>query len=396
MVDTIGIPCAEGVMPWSTRSTVEARLQLIRLVEAGEPIAAAARECGVSRPTAYKWLERYRENGEEGLEDRSTAPHSIPHRTPRSVVEKCLQVRRQYPTWGPKKIRAWLRLKEPGIDWPAVSTIGYWLDKAGLVERRRYRVRTPRATEPLVHAVEPNDVWSIDFKGQFRLGNGRYCYPLTVTDNATRYILGITALTSTHAEPVAAVMHELFARYGLPKRIRSDNGTPFVTQGTAGLSKVNVVWLAHGIRHERIRPGKPQENGRHERMHLTLKQETARPPCFTLAQQQERFELFIDYFNNQRPHEALEQVTPGSAYAPSPRRAGEELELEYECDLVQYVRAAGSIRLWGTNIHISEALVGYPVGLTELEEDVWLCHFAHVSLGLLERGDTKLTKLDHI
>lgn len=382
-------------MPWSTRNDVDCRKEFIEKVLAGESVAEAARACGVSRQTGHKWLRRFNERGEDGLDSRSRAPESIPHKTAPELIERCLQVRRRYPTWGPKKIRGALLIEEPSIAWPAASTIGSWLDKAGMVERRRWRLRTPPSSQPLSHAKAPNDVWSVDFKGEFRLGDGSYCYPLTVTDNASRYILGIVGLPDTKGAGVAAAMRGLFETYGLPERIRSDNGSPFASRGPRGLSAVSVQWVVQGITHERIRPGQPQENGRHERMHLTLKQETTRPAADSLTPQQQRFDLFRTYFNTERPHEALNQQTPASAYQASAKRPDAVPAIEYDqADDVCYVYKNGGIRFRGTTFHIGEAFVDCPVGLKEVEEDLWMVHFASMPLGFIEKGDDKLTRYE--
>jgi transposase InsO family protein len=382
-------------MPWMSRNNVDCRKEFVDKVEAGTSVAEAARACGVSRQTGYKWLKRFKEKGDEGLEDRSRAPSRIPHRTAPELVERCLMVRRRYPSWGPRKIRAFLLLENPSASWPASSTIGEWLDKAGLVQRRKWRRRTPPSTYPLSHAKEPNDVWSIDFKGQFRVGNGQYCYPLTVTDNATRFIIGITALENTRGFGVEAAMEPIFDRFGLPERIRSDNGSPFASRGPAGLSSLSVGWHIQGIFHERIRPGHPQENGRHERMHLTLKNETARPAAATIKAQQERFDAFITYFNEQRPHEAIGQKTPASSYKSSSRRPDPDPGIIYDtADDVRYVYSNGGMRIKDKTVHIGEAFAGCPVALREIDADVWTVRFADIPLGLLEKGDTKLARFD--
>jgi len=381
-------------MPWKCRSAMECRQLLVKAVESGTSVAQAAKEAGVSRQVAHEWLKRHREGGDEALNDLSRAPHAVPGKTPDELIERCLQLRRQNPTWGPKKVRAWLAASEPDVEWPSASTVGEWLDRAGLVERRKWRVRFPGSTTPLSHAEKANDVWSIDFRGQFRLGNGAYCYPLTVTDNATRFLLLCTALTTTSAREAREPLRKLFQARGLPAAIRSDNGSPFATHGVCGLSALSALWRALGIRHERIAPGHPEQNGRHERMHLTLKQETTRPAAHDQSSQQQRFDRFQEYFNHRRPHEAIGQVTPGSLYQNSTRRwDGEELSIEYDTtDDVKHVAANGSVKWRGTTVHIGDALVGFPIGFKEISDNVWQVHFTDLVLGILEPGETRLSK----
>lgn len=310
-------------------------------------------------------------------------------------MERCLQVRRQYPSWGPRKIRAWLQARDPAVAWPAASTIGEALERLGLVERRRFRLRTPPSTAPLAHASQPNDVWSIDFKGQFRLGNGEYCYPLTVTDNASRMLLACVGRPNTQGEGVRAVLEDLFAEYGLPTAIRSDNGAPFASCGVAGLSSLSSWWTALGIRVERIAPGRPDQNGRHERMHLTLKQETTRPAAQCLEGQQRRFDEFRKYFNEIRPHEAIGQKTPASLYTPAIRAyKPEDVSLAYDnFDDVRYVSRKGLIGFGGQKVHIGQGLRDCPVGLREIDDGIWLVSYAHIPLGLIERGERSLSPL---
>lgn len=383
-------------MPWRCRSIMEARREFVDLVgEGGLSVAEAARRCGISRPTAYRWLARFKEEGEAGLKDRSRAPRVIPHKTPEAIEEQVLQVRRQYPTWGPKKIRGWLTRREPSMDWPAASTMGEILERAGMVMPRRLRRRTPPSTTPLSHAVQPNDVWSLDFKGQFRLGNGRYCYPLTVTDNVSRMLLGCFALEATRGQEVRQCLEAVFTQYGLPRAFRSDNGSPFASRGLLGLSALGAWWMTLDIRHERIAPGHPEQNGRHERMHLTLKRETTRPPAHGLGGQQERFDRFRVYFNEERPHESLGQVPPATVHQTSARPYREAEPFDYSrFDDVRVVKRGGAIGFRRSNIGITAALEGHEVGLLELDDDVWLVHFCGQDIGLFELGETSLSVLE--
>lgn len=382
-------------MPWDVRSIMDARMDFIGMVrEQGLSVAEASQRCGVSRQTAYKWLRRFAQSGTEGLADLSRAPHHVPHRTAEGIEARVVQLRRQYPSWGPRKLRAWLARSEPGVAWPAASTMGDMLDRAGLTVPRRVRRRVPASTTPLSHVTRPNQVWSIDYKGQFRLGNGRLCYPLTVTDNASRMLLGCYALENTRHDLARACLRDVFARYGVPDAIRSDNGSPFASNGLLGLSALSAWWRTLGIVHERIEVGHPEQNGRHERMHLTLKQETTRPAADCHQSQQQRFDQFRRYFNEDRPHQALDMRTPASVHEANGRAYVEPEPWDVSrYDEVRVVRLDGTIKFGGRLVHISQALAGHEVGLIELEDDVWLVGFCDLLLGLFERGDTSLSDL---
>lgn len=363
---------------------------------AGMSIAEACRVAGVSRKTGHKWLKRFDEGGVEALADRSKAPHHTPGKTDSSTEEYVVELRRRYPTWGARKLRAILIRRHPGRQWPASSTIHDILHRHGLVEARRKRRPKNEPTTPLGHATSPNEVWSVDYKGQFRLGDGSYCYPLTVTDNYSRMLLGCFALPGTHTASARACMEEVFQLWGLPVRIRSDNGVPFSSRGVCGLSRLSAWWTQLGVKHERIERGKPQQNGRHERMHLTLKQETARPAAKDAASQQVRFDEFMDIFNHVRPHEALGQTPPATHYEPSRATMPAELEpLAYpECDVVKRVSKKGTVKLRSGGLFIGESLATQYVGLLELEDGVWLARFADMDLGFFEVGDTRLSPLE--
>lgn len=382
-------------MPWEVTSVMEARQRFLEKLESGESMSEACRESHVSRVTGYKWQERYAKEGTSGLKDRSRRPQRSPQKTPVALEERVLQTKRQHRSWGPKKIRALLVHREPLVDWPAVSTMGEILSRAGMVDERKTRQKVPRSTEPLSHAVDPNDLWSLDFKGEFRLLNGKYCFPLTVTDNASRMILGCFSLSSTEGSGVRASLERVFDQYGLPKSFRSDNGAPFASRGLLGLSTLSSWWLSLGILHERTEPGHPEQNGRHERMHLTLKKETTRPPAQDHAGQQIRFDDFRLEFNEVRPHESLGGKTPDSLYVPSLRALSSVVPYDYSLfDDVKPVYACGSFCFLGKLVALSRALVGHQVGLVELEDDVWLVHFCGKDLGLFEVGDNRVSPLD--
>jgi len=307
-------------MAWMERSRMDERVQLVAEYLKGErTMTSLCQDFGVSRKTAYKWLARYAEGGPAGLHDRSRAARNHPNRLDETVVETLLLARRAHPYWGPRKILAWLARQEPELALPVASTVSALYAKYGLSLARQARRRTPPYTDPFADACAPNRVWCADFKGDFPTGDGRRCYPLTLTDAFSRALLRCTALRSTKTVGVWPVFEAAFRELGLPDAIRTDNGTPFASRGAGGLSKLSVWWMKLGIRHERIEPGHPEQNGRHERMHRTLKQETLRPVARTARLQQGRFDRFRHEFNHDRPHEALGNDTPWSRYAPSER-----------------------------------------------------------------------------
>jgi putative transposase len=385
-------------MPWLETNAMSERARFVIAVrEHSMNVAEACRKFGVSRPTGYKWLKRYDKGGIAALADESRAPKTSPQSTPENVVARIVALREEFPTWGPKKLRAYLATLEPAVPWPAPSTIGDLLAQRGLVEPRdKRRSPTLLSTMPLSHADRPNAVWSADYKGQFRLGCGEYCYPLTATDNFSRKVLACYGLTSTDGEGAISSFDRVFRDEGLPEAIRTDNGAPFATTGLCGLSALSVWWLKLGIRHERIEPGHPEQNGRHERMHLTLKRETARPAAHDPAAQQVRFERFIKVFNDQRPHEALEMKTPNSVHVRSERSYdGKVPDPEYpNDDVVLRVRSTGQLNFGMDTIGVSKALAGELVGLLELDDDVWMLSFAGLELGIFRRGNPKLESIE--
>ena len=382
-------------MAWKETCAVEERMRFVLAVEAGEDtISALCRGFGVSRRTGYKWLERYREFGVEGLKDRSRAPLNRPHALSPAIAERCLAVRRAHPTWGPVKVLAWLWRQEPAVDWPSASTVGALFDREGLTVRRRVRRRTPPSIAPFAACEEANAVWTIDFKGWFLTGDGRRCEPLTLSDAYSRYLLRCQALERNDGERVWAILDAAFREHGLPLALRSDNGPPFASRGAGGLSRLAVRVIKAGVAPERIAPGKPQQNGRHERLHLTLKQDTASPPAPSLRQQLERFQAFQRLYNEERPHEALDNSPPAEHYAPSPRRwDGVLREPGYPEDHeVRRVRHSGEIKWRGKAIYISQALTGEPLGLAETDEGAWALHYGPIPLGLIEHRGTRLKK----
>jgi putative transposase len=343
----------------------------------------------ISRKTGDKWLARFAEGGRQALRDRSRAPHACPHRMPPEVAEAICAVRRAHPSWGPAKLLDWLRLHHPAQAWPAPSTIGDLLVRHGLVKkrRRRRRYQHPSVVPPTTHV--PNDLWTADFKDHFRTGDGVYCYPLTIADQHTRYLLACHGLLSTHGSGVRTVFTRAFQTFGLPRVIRTDNGVPFATSGIHGLSQLNVWWMRLGIQHQRIQPASPQQNGAHERMHKTLKASACRPPRATLAAQQRTFTRFRTAFNEERPHAALGGRPPASLYQPSARPYPTRLPpLEYPGPfVVKRVTNAGTLRLKHRLLFIANALKQHHIGLEEIDDGLWSIYCGSVLLGRVSERD---------
>lgn len=371
-------------MPWKTKTPVDLRIEFMNRVMAGETVAELCREYGISRKTGDKFKQRFKRLGEAGLLDQSRAPKVIPHRTPPELVALIVAERKRHPTWGPKKLKDVIENRLSRV-LPAASTIGDILERAGLVEVRKVRRPVPPQPTTLREAQAPNDVWCIDYKGQFRLGDRSMCYPLTLTDQRSRFILGCEAMTAISDEAARETCEEIFRRYGLPKAMRSDNGVPFASSGLANLTQLSVYWLRLGIELERIRPGHPEENGQHERMHRTLKFETARPPAKNLLQQQERFDVFVEEFDHERPHEALGMKRPAQVYKPSPRKLPSTLpEPDYpEHDDIVPVSRIGHVYFRRRQIYVSAALAFQYVGLREEPDGRWLVTFMRLNLGHL-------------
>jgi len=382
-------------MGWKETCAVDERMRFVMVIETGEDgFAAVCREFGVSRKTGYKWLERYCEAGVGGLLDHCRAPHRHPQAIAAEITERCLAVRRAHPTWGPVKVRAWLRRQAPDIDWPATSTIGMLFDREGLTVRRRLRRRSPPSSAPFADCAAANDVWCIDFKGWFRTGDGMRCDPLTLSDAMSRYLLRCQAVARTDEAHVWPVVEAAFREFGLPRVLRSDNGPPFASRGVGGLSRLSVKVVKAGVLPERIAPGKPQQNGRLERLHLTLLQDTASPPAPALRKQQQRFQAFQRLYNEERPHAALDNDTPAEHYAPSPRRFDGVLRApDYGDDhIVRRVRHSGEIKWRGSTIYVSEALVGEPIGLIEGEDGDWTAVYGPIVLGVIDHRGDRLRK----
>jgi putative transposase len=368
---------------------VNERVKFVSRIEDGERMSDVCAEFGISRKTGYKFLNRFRQYGPVGLYDEPRVAQRIPHRLSSELAELLLTARKSHPTWGPRKLRAWLLAKNPGVLLPAPSTIGELLKRNGLVQGRRRRRSVPAPSTGRHQAAAPNEIWCADFKGEFKLGNGRYCYPLTITDAYSRFIVECEGLDDTKGGPARSVFEVAFREHGMPAAILTDNGAPFASVGLLGLSRLSVWWLRLGIRHERIEPGHPEQNGRHERMHRTLKAETTRPAAATLLQQQERFDRFVTEFNTERPHEALAQRPPRAVHETSARPFVERLaEPEYPLhDTSLLVKQSGHVKLPGgrrsPQVYLSSALAGELVGVREVDDDLVLFTFLAMDLGFL-------------
>jgi len=379
-------------VPWKSKTPVDLRIEFMKRVIGGETVSELCREYGISRKTGDKFKQRFKRLGDAGLLDLSRAPKVIPHRSPPELVALIVAERQRHPTWGPRKLKDVLETRL-GRLLPAPSTIGDILVREGLVEARAKRTRVAPQPTTLRQALAPNDVWCIDYKGQFRLGDRSMCYPLTLTDQRSRFILGCEAMTAISDEAAREASEEFFRQYGLPKAIRSDNGVPFASAGLANLTQLSAYWLRLGIELERIRPAHPEENGQHERMHRTLKAETTRPPRTNLLQQQERFDAFVEEFNRERPHEALGMKRPAQVYKPSPRKLPPTLpEPEYpEHDDVVPLSGNGAIYFRRKHVYISAALAFHYVGIREENDGRWLVTFMNINLGhLATNGFTAL------
>jgi putative transposase len=374
-------------MPWKETCAMDERSLLIaEYLRQETSIAELGRCYGVSRKTIYKWIGRHEVDGFAGLSDRSRSPAHCPHRLSEEIAEWIVAVRATHPTWGPKKILFCLEQQDAERCWPALSTIGEVLKSRGLVKPRKRRLRVPPMSTPFAGCAAANKTWTADFKGWFVTGDGRRCDPFTLSDAYSRYLLRCQAVPRQSKAAIWPIFDAAFREFGLPDAVRTDNGPPFAGRGAGGLSRLAVLLVKAGVVPERIRPGRPQENGRHERMHLTLKQDTADPPAVSLRAQQRRFDAFREIYNNQRPHEALKLTPPAKHYMPSPRRySGRLRSPEYDSTLrVRRVRSSGEIKWLGTMIFVSEVLEGEPVALRELEDGRWRLTYGPVALGVID------------
>lgn len=374
-------------MAWRVAKVEEHRKEFIEKVYEDErTIVELCEEFQISRTTAYKWIQRYQKEGEVGLKDKSRAPHTQPNKTEESQYERVLEIKHQYSNWGSKKILARLKMLYPNELWPSETTIGNILEKNGLVNRKKIRRKLAEKSDPLSHCNAPNDVWSVDFKGWFLTKDGIKCDPLTVSDAYSRFILECTKLPSNNETEVWQSFERLFYEYGLPKYLRHDNGSPFATTGAGRLSKLSVKLIKAGVIPEWIDPGKPYQNGRHERMHRTLKADGVLPYELTLEEQQMKFKEFMNYFNQERPHEALQQRVPGSVYVPSNRIWDGCLHTpEYNEDyLVKRITERGQIFWYGADIYIGKTLKNEHVGILQEDDLEWSVYFGPVYLGFID------------
>ncbi|WP_218940417.1 IS481 family transposase [Denitrobaculum tricleocarpae] len=376
---------------------MEERLRFVARLLEGEGMSHVCREFGISRKTGYKILNRYRQEGVEALADRSRRPVRYANQLPAQIERLIVESKREKPHWGARKIRELLVRRLAGeVRIPAKSTVHAVLDRHGLVKRARQRRRQKAKGTPLSSPLLPNALWCTDFKGEFRLGNGRHCYPLTITDQAARYLFAVEAFDSIRQQSVIESFVRLFKQYGLPQAIRSDNGVPFASpNGFYNLSRLSVWWLRLGIAIERIKPGHPQQNGRHERMHLTLKRETTKPAGQNSLQQQARFDDFIREFNEERPHEALDMKTPAEVYQPSLRPYQGLPELTYPFhDKEVIVTSCGRICMHRKKINLSTVMAGQRVGIKEVDDGIWLVSFMNYDLGYIDLEQKTLQTID--
>lgn len=379
-------------MPWKETCPMDERAAFVVECLRGElTISELCRKYEISRKTGYKWMTRFEEGGRSGMGDRSRARHEQ-SRIAEEVVSLVVGERKRHPTWGPRKLLAVLEDRYPRTTWPASSTVGEILKRQGLVRRRPTRRKAPPYTEPFTGCDAPNAVWCADFKGSFALGNGRRCNPLTISDAYSRYLLRCEGLSRMDETQVRPIFESAFCEYGRPHAIRTDNGAPFATVAAGGLSRLAIWWIKLGIRPERIAPGKPQQNGRHERMHKTLKAEATKPPARTMAAQQLAFDRFRRIYNDERPHESLAMKAPWTAYDRSSRRYPIKLrEPEYPASFsVRSVNHKGALKWKGRMLYLAETLANEHVALEEIDNDCWRVFFADVALGVIE--DTRFRR----
>ena len=365
---------------------MDERLRFVARLLEGEKMAPLCAEFGISRKTGYKIFDRYKDCGVGAFSDRSRRPYRQANRLPAPIEAIIVRLKREFPGWGAPKIREKLRRQIASVQLPAISTVHAVLDRHHLVKRRRRHRGGSAAATPLTRPTDPNALWCADYKGEFMLGNRRYCYPLTITDFASRYLLTCEALLTTQERFAFTVFDRTFREFGLPAAIRTDNGVPFAAPTALyRLSKLAVWWLRLGIRLERIQPGHPQQNGRHERMHRTLKLEATKPAAPNVLQQQARFDTFVTRYNQDRPHQALAMKVPAEVYTRSARvyRGLEDLTYPFH-DATFTVTHCGRICFRGRKINLSHALAGQNVGVTQVGERIWLVTFMHYDLGYFD------------
>jgi putative transposase len=375
---------------------MDERLRFVARLLDGEKMAPLCREFGISRKTGYKIFHRYKDSGLEGLTDRSRRPYRQANQLPMQIEKLIVRLKKDKPAWGAPKIRERLRRQYPDVRTPAISTVHAVLDRHGLVKRRRRRRYKAQGTA-LSKADRPNALWCADYKGEFMLADRRYCYPLTISDFSGRYLLACDALSTTKERYAFVVFERVFKEFGLPQAIRTDNGVPFASPHSLfGLSRLSVWWLRLGIQIERIRPGHPEQNGRHERMHLTLKREATQPAAENFLQQQAKFDTFIDEYNQERPHQALGMKYPAELYAPSrrPYRGLEELDYPLH-DKTVTVTQCGRVCFQRKKIHLSTVFAGQNVGIKQVDDKIWLVSFMQYDLGFFDDETCRLGSVDN-
>ncbi len=384
-------------MPWKEELPMDQKTQFIsEYLRDSLSFTQLCQRYHISRKTGYKWIVRYQALGPAGLLDRSRRPHASPDKTPEPVRLAIIDARRRHPSWGAKKLLKLLQRKEPQTAWPSRWTICEILKREGLVRQKTRRRKVGHPGKPTSIVTAPNELWCVDFKGEFKTRDGHYCYPLTVTDSYSRYLIGCQGLLSTETLGAKEVFTRLFKKYGLPAAIRSDNGTPFASTALGRLSQLSVWWIRLGIRRELIEPGKPQQNGQHERMHRTLKAETTRPPEANLAKQQRLFNRFMREYNEVRPHEGIELKTSATLYEASPLVLPKEVpELVYPAHFETRLVSKNSGIRWNSQwVAVSHTCAGLYVGLEQVDHGLWDVYLRPVKLGrLLEE---KMRIEDHL
>ena len=385
-------------MPWKECDFMSERIKFISRLLDGEKMSDLCREFEISRKTGYKILNRYKSEGLYGLSNKSRRPFNRPNQTHPLIEKMIVELRKAHPSWGAPKLKSYLERKNLSMTFPAISTVHSILERNNLIEKKKRRNKYRSTGTNLRQANEANDLWCADFKGQFKLGNQKYCYPLTITDQYSRFLICCEALENTRHLDSFDVFRNIFLKYGLPKAIRTDNGVPFASRSVYGLSELSVWWLRQGIEIERIEPGHPEQNGRHERMHRTLKAETTKPPCNNILSQQERFDSFIDLFNNERPHQGIDQKCPVDLFKEPKREFIDYLpELNYpEHDLTRYIGKNGNLRFKnGKSIFISKSFKGENLGLTEISDGLWKVSFMTYDIGFFDEEEFRLSEVDN-
>jgi putative transposase len=380
-------------MPWNETHIMDQKVQMISDHLTGNYCPTElSRIYGVSRKTIYKWLNRYAQDPQQGLADRCRAPYTRPNAVPEPVKQTIIKTKLKYPHFGPKKVMRYLRRQYPNRYWPADSTAGVILASAGLVRRRRRKARVAPNAQPFACCNAPNSVWSADYKGDFKLGDRSRCYPLTVSDNYSRYLLACQGLPNTCYEHARAVFERIFYQYGLPQAIRIDNGAPFASTAFGGLSRLSAWWVRLGIRPERIEKGKPNQNGRHERMHRSLKDGAINPARFSIKAQQIAFEQYRQEYNNIRSHESLKNQVPADVYRSSNRPIpGKLADIVYPADFkVRKVRYKGDIKWQGQKFYLSQILAKQPIGFKQTTENRWRIYYSFYLLGYWNQRKQKL------